>query len=248
MILYYSGTGNSRHIARIIAEETGDELVDLGALIKKGGEPVFHSANPYVLVCPIYAWRIPRFLSRFLEKCSFQGSMEVYTVFTCNDSSGNAVSYVRGLFSDFHMDFRGSFDIQMPENYVAMFKVPSQAEGEKTVLLAESAARKAARTIFSRETAPKREISDLSLFLSSVVNPCFYVFCVHAFAFRTTESCNGCGKCQELCVMNNISLSGGKPHWGHHCTHCMACISACPQRAIEYGKRTKGKNRWYLYD
>ena len=38
--------------------------------------------------------------------------------------------------------------------------------------------------------------------------------------------------------MRNIVLSDGKPHWGSDCTHCMACITACPAQAIEYGRRS----------
>ena len=37
----------------------------------------------------------------------------------------------------------------------------------------------------------------------------------------------------------------GKPMWSQHCTKCMACICRCPQEAIQYGKRTKNKGRYY---
>ena len=52
---------------------------------------------------------------------------------------------------------------------------------------------------------------------------------------RATDACIGCGKCVELCPLNNIRLENGKPVWGKHCTHCMACICYCPKEAIEYG-------------
>ena len=38
----------------------------------------------------------------------------------------------------------------------------------------------------------------------------------------------------ERCPLNNIRLENGKPVWGKHCTHCMACICDCPKEAIEY--------------
>jgi ferredoxin len=28
--------------------------------------------------------------------------------------------------------------------------------------------------------------------------------------------------------------------------HCMACISACPVKAINYGNKTQNRNRYYL--
>ena len=46
--------------------------------------------------------------------------------------------------------------------------------------------------------------------------------------------------------LNNIRLENGKPVWGKHCTHCMACICYCPKEAIEYGKKSKGKPRYHF--
>jgi LysM repeat protein len=40
-------------------------------------------------------------------------------------------------------------------------------------------------------------------------------------------------------------LAEGKPQWGRNCTHCMACICACPSEAIEYKNKSKGKPRYY---
>ena len=76
--------------------------------------------------------------------------------------------------------------------------------------------------------------------------PVFYRFFVKADAFRATDACIGCGKCVELCPLNNIRLENGKPVWGKNCTHCMACICHCPKEAIEYGKKSKGKPRYHF--
>ena len=43
MILYYTGTGNSRHLARILAEKLEDELVSAVELIREGRTGDFHS-------------------------------------------------------------------------------------------------------------------------------------------------------------------------------------------------------------
>ena len=44
--------------------------------------------------------------------------------------------------------------------------------------------------------------------------------------------------------LNNINMVDGKPVWGNTCIHCSACINRCPKLAIEYGKKTIGKNRY----
>lgn len=78
------------------------------------------------------------------------------------------------------------------------------------------------------------------------VNPVFYRFFVKADAFRATDACIGCGRCVELCPLNNVHLKNGKPVWGKNCTHCMACICYCPKEAIEYGEKSKGKPRYHV--
>lgn len=60
------------------------------------------------------------------------------------------------------------------------------------------------------------------------------------------NACIGCGKCVQLCPLNNIRLDKDKPVWGSNCTHCMACICYCPKEAIEYGKRSVGKPRYHF--
>ena len=65
---------------------------------------------------------------------------------------------------------------------------------------------------------------------------------------KVTDACIGCGKCERVCVLKNISIREGRPIWGEECTHCMACICGCPTEAIEYGKRSQGKPRYQCKD
>ena len=63
-------------------------------------------------------------------------------------------------------------------------------------------------------------------------------------AFQAGDACISCGKCVNVCPLNNIKLVNGRPSWGKSCTHCMACINLCPTGAIEYGGKTAGKPRY----
>jgi len=51
--------------------------------------------------------------------------------------------------------------------------------------------------------------------------------------------------CGEECGGFANQMENNTPKWGRHCTHCMACISGCSARAVEYGKKTAGRNRYY---
>lgn len=59
MVLYFTGTGNSRYLARRIAEGLEMPLYDLNACVKAGNTAPVQTGRDVVLVTPTYAWRIP---------------------------------------------------------------------------------------------------------------------------------------------------------------------------------------------
>ena len=55
MVLYFTGTGNSRYLARRIAEGLEMPLYDLNACIKAGDTAPVQTGRDVVLVTPTYA-------------------------------------------------------------------------------------------------------------------------------------------------------------------------------------------------
>lgn len=246
MILYFSGTGNSRYAAERLAARLNEEIVSIGALLKRGESGDFASQTPYVFVCPTYAWRIPRVMRAFIEKAHFAGCQEAYFVLTCGTDAGAADKDARRLCAEKSFVFRGLAAVQMPENYLAMFDTPTAEEGKRIVANAVRVLERAAKAIAARQELPALQPNLLDQLKSGPVNSLFYTFCVSDRRFWVKDTCVGCGKCAVLCPMNDIRMEGGKPVWNGRCTHCMACISACPARAIEYGKASAKRPRWYL--
>lgn len=56
MILYFSGTGNSAHVANKLAQQTGDKTMNLFDSIKGHHHAPLHSDKPWIIVVPTYAW------------------------------------------------------------------------------------------------------------------------------------------------------------------------------------------------
>ena len=63
--------------------------------------------------------------------------------------------------------------------------------------------------------------------------------------FAASDSCTGCGLCEKLCPANNIAMEGGKPKWLGRCERCVACISWCPSKAINYENSTQSRRRYH---
>ena len=74
MVLYFTGTGNSRYLARRIAEGLEMPLYDLNACIKAGDTAPVQTGRDVVLITPTYAWRIPRVVSEWLGKTELTGA------------------------------------------------------------------------------------------------------------------------------------------------------------------------------
>ena len=232
MILYYTGTGNSRYAAKLLGHRLNDTVRDCTPFMQGGTTPRFHSVTPWVFVCPTYAWQIPHIFADFLTRCHFSGSRQAYFVMTCGGEIHNAPETNRKLCTRLGLDYMGTAEIVMPENYIALFSTPNSAEEVNHILAAAvPALEHTAAAIESGGPVTEPKPTVFGKFMTYIVNPIFYATCVHDRAFTVDDSCIGCGKCASLCPMNNIELQGGKPRWNGHCTHCMACIS--------YGKKSR---------
>ncbi len=244
MILYFTGTGNSRYLAELLAQRLDDKTVNVGEMLKSGRTPEFTSEKPYVFVTPVYAWRIPKVLKEWIEKCRFYGNSKAYFVLDCGSEIGVAHHYVEKLIAKIGLEYKGTAEIVMPENYLVMFD-PTPVEKDGPIVAAATAKTEAIATkIAAEETLGKMKGTFVGHVYSDFVNPFFYGFYIGAKKFYATDACISCGKCAEQCMLNNITLKDGRPVWGKDCTHCMACICYCPTMAIEYGKNTKGRRRY----
>ena len=246
MILYFSGTGNSKYVAKRIADALGDEIVNLNDRIKAGDIAPIETGERLIVVTPTYAWRIPRVVRDWLLKTELRGAKRVWFVMTCGSEIGNAAKYNRDLCAEKGLACMGTAQIAMPENYIAMFSAPQADEARKIVAKAEPSIDRAIVTIQADQPFAPTRNNLYDRFMSGPVNPIFYKFFVKANAFTASSACIGCGQCVKRCPMNNVAIKDGKPAWGKNCTHCMACICYCPKEAIEYGKKSVGQPRYHF--
>ncbi|MDO4553446.1 MAG: EFR1 family ferrodoxin [Bacillota bacterium] len=244
MIIYFTGTGNSRYCAGMLADRLQDELTDSFPFIRGGVGAELVSQRPWVFVSPTYAWQLPRIFTDFIRKSSFSGSREAYFVMTCGSDTGRAAAANRALCREKGLLCRGTLTVVMPENYVAMFPVPGEAEAQKIIAAAKPVLESGAAAIRDGLDFPGVKTGLADSFKSGLANRFFNRFAIKAKAFAASDACVGCGKCAESCPLGNITLQNERPVWDNRCTHCMACICGCPSEAIEYGKASAGKPRY----
>lgn len=244
MIIYFSGTGNSEYVAKKISKELQDEVLNIFEKIRTRDYSDLISDRPWVIVVPTYAWRIPRIVHEWLMKTELGGNKNIYFVMTCGADIGNAGTYLNKLCEEKGMNYRGCVSVIMPENYIALFSTPSKEEALVTIEQAEQKISSTIQCIRTDIAFPESKETFKAKFSSGFVNNIFYPIFVHSKKFYVTDACVSCKKCENVCPLENIHLNDGKPNWGNHCTHCMACICRCPKEAIEYGEHSKGMARY----
>lgn len=246
MVLYFSGTGNSRYVAKKIAEVSGDEIISINRRLKAQDYSAVSSERPLVFVGPVYAGRLPRVMDDYIRKVNFTGTKRAYFIGTCAQTPWVTAEYVEKLCREKDFALLGFQSIIMPQGYIAGGGTQPKEVNDKILKEAETKIEKIAETIRDKQILPKEQPG--KAIMSKILNPIMYSVMISAKGFSVTDKCTGCGKCEDRCPLNNVKLVDGKPSWGKDCTHCMACIAGCPAEAIEYGKKTQGKTRYYLGD
>lgn len=255
MIIFFSGTGNTRYIAEKIAVILKEDTIELtGDLIanSKGSELVL-SGNRIIWAFPTYSWGIPPIVVDFIERVNIVGAETVphYMVTSCGDDIGQTDKQWRKVIRKRGWNDLSVYSVKMPNTYVCMkgFDVDNIEIEEQKVFNAEARISYVAESI-NVECASITDVvrGGMSWLKSAVVYPYFKRFCMSPKPFHVTNACVACGKCAKLCPLGNIHMSEEyRPFWNNKCAMCLRCYHACPTHAVAYGRSTENKgqfNRW----
>lgn len=249
MIFYFTGTGNSLAAAEYLAEETGEQLIDMAqALRERNFQHQAGAGESVGLVFPVYYWGIPTLVGSFLKHLEVSAAENGYfwAVITCGGSIGGADQQLRSLMSQKGYLLKAVYPLVMPENYILMPKVMplSTPEEEKKILeQAEFSLEEIGAAIRGRE---ERKFSGPKARIASKLAWTVYRKGRKTGLFWADEGCIGCGRCQQVCPIEAIDCKEGKPVWvKERCVLCLACINRCPVQAIQYGNRTKDCGRYH---
>jgi ferredoxin/flavodoxin len=245
MIYYFSGTGNSKWVAKELARRTGDEAKSIPSLMEYDS-PAALSANDtrIGIVFPVYAWGAPLLVERFCRSLQTGKDAYLYTVCTCGDETGKALMRLKRFF-----DWKGAWSLAMPGNYIIGFDVDNPAlERQKIAAAREKLARIADGILAKNSVYDVHEGGGAGV-KTAIVRPMFNAYARRTKPFAATDACNGCGLCERICPVKAIKLEDGVPRWVRkHCMQCMGCINRCPQKAIQYGHGTLSKGRYYFHE
>lgn len=250
MIVFFSGTGNTRRCALLLAELLGDSVHELSPdELRCPQDTLFDTPEERVIwAFPTYSWGMPPVVENYLKRVRFGAGVLAarhYMLTTCGDDMGHTDRQWRGVMKHRNLNAAGAYAVIMPNTYVLMkgFNVDS----------AEVMRDKLARSLSRIEDVARAITSDGGDMLlpgswpavkSKIIYRWFRRFAMSPKPFHANAGCTGCGLCAMQCPMANIEMTDGKPQWGDSCAMCLRCYHACPRRAVAYGKQTDGKGQY----
>lgn len=250
MIFYFSGTGNSKHVADLIAKATNEKVVSMADCVKrmqydfklKKGERIG-------FVYPIYYWSLPSVVEEFAKNISLEkyGKHYTYSVATCGVATGGADMQLAKILSKRGIGLHATFSVRMVDNYTVVFNVKNTQKNDAVNLRAEESLKNIVFLINNKTGGYHNKLR--GVWPASKITKPAYDLTRKTSAFRVSEDCIGCGICAKQCPTSAISLDYGKPVWvNKKCSLCFGCLHHCPVNAINYGHMTKNHGQYTYHE
>lgn len=244
MILYFTGTGNSRWVAQQLAEATNDAVLSIADCLKRKTVPEeLTNAERVGIVFPVHSWHAPRIVLTFLLHLYLPHCRYRYAVCTCGDDAGKGMSRLAK-----HFPLDAAWSVAMPNTYIPMFNLDDEELSHKKIGYARQSILSIAADVLEQRKVWKVHEGSAAWLKTYIINPLFVRFTISSKGFHVDEGCISCGICSKACPVENIRMADGHPVWGKQCIHCMACVHACSQKVIQYKKTTQKKGRYRLSD
>jgi ferredoxin len=247
-IYYFSGTGNSLHVARELQRRIPESTL-VPIVQRLSEETIKTKADTVGFVFPNFCLTMPIPLHNFLKKVDLTSAHYLFALCTRGGTPSDAFDYINEMLKSQGRRLDAQLNVTMPWNHPLDKDLPALATEERIAFLEAEMQRKLntfSQTILAHEAYlvedtdadyvlpqwAKAMASWIPKSLNYELHRYMYQDMVH---FYSNDQCTGCGICEKVCLSHKIQIVDQKSVWQEavKCYGCFACINFCPQHAIQ---------------
>lgn len=239
-IYYFSGTGNSMHIAKELRKRVPETAL-IPIVSRLSHDKVEACGDSVVLVFPIYRMVAPMPVKDFLKKLDLSSVNYCFAVATRSGTpAGRTFTTLQNILSAKGKSLDGYAALSMGSND-PKGKGWRPATGDELAEIEAVNQKRLDRV--ARAIGAKERYREEDTYVTTQINPLLGhvgAFFAEAFGyieenFFCDEECSGCGQCEMVCLAGRIKMKEGHPVWQKDvkCFSCYACLNFCPARAVQ---------------
>ena len=266
-IYYFSGTGNSLHVARELQKRIPDtDLIPVLSLLNK--EEIETKGESIGFVFPVYLTSTPDPVRRFLKKIDLKSAQYIFAVTTNCGYPGKVGMYLEKLFKKRGKNIDFYFTLKMvgnsPKGVMPSFMIKqdwaSRITKDKISALefeVQNELDTICKTIINKEKNigkynpnPPHYLMKYLVRLLQIPIHWASEYTHPKINFYTDSTCTGCSICEKVCLSGKIKMNNGKPLWQNNikCYYCYACFNFCPEQSILVKNYTRKDGRYWHPD
>ena len=250
---YYTGTGGSELIARLLADnlKKDNRNIEVDRIFRDNISEVKQLENDYyILIFPVHSFCAPLPIYEWIEHLS---GNHCKTAVISVSGGGNIITNSACRHKTVKLLKKNNFNViyedmvRMPNSWMKapklkkhtriLSKLPQKIDDIAQFVISEKRAKKIVYWIdylvsalgeLEKKGAPK-----------------------FGNGMQVLDSCSGCGLCVQNCCSSNIQMDSdlhAKPKFGNRCDMCLGCVYNCPQKALQptFGAFQVDKNGYDL--
>jgi ferredoxin len=233
-LIYFSGTGNSLALTRMIASKMpGAEIIPAITLLNQPGLTM--RADSVGFLFPVYYLDVPEIMKGIMLKMDIAQVEYIFSAATCGGDSGNSFHTLNRILQAKGKRLHLGVEVPIGDNSI-VYTTPKSVLDERIARLDELSA-DIARRVSARETDDQPAAFNTG---SAVMKQVYRVALNGYYQIGRksviSERCTACGLCARVCPAGNIHIVDWKVTWQDQCESCFACLNWCPRQAIRFGK------------
>ena len=247
-IYYFSGTGNSLHVAEELQKRIRDsKLIPIVSLLRN--DVIETHGETVGFVFPIYGMTVPLPVKQFIEKVNLKSSQYNFAIATRGGTKCFASNKTDKILKRKGRCLDSYFDLNMLSNNPkfelydiptteTIAKIESEIENQIDLIQEIIIKKEKFRETDSKFTVPTgfalERLVLLGMYFAEHIRVSDYLY--------SDAKCKGCGTCAKVCPSQKVKIVDGKPLWQNkiQCYTCYACLNYCPQQSVQIS------SKWFM--